>query len=246
MGHPAGPRPGCVHMHGGAFAGGSPCCKVHDLGTCMHVMLQITVTQIRAAPATNGHAWRARPSGAAHTPAVPPPFIPCLWGRAAVCGDRIGTMVLSTMTSRPAALCSAQCRSATTAAALRALPRLPARLGSCLDSSAALRRPLATQPSRSSSRPLTVAQAAPQQPAGALAVRGTCEHQCASPADPAAARCRPPRPPPTPSPPPRPSLAAVVAAAAAPEEQQGSSMMKTLTLGLLFGLWYLFNIQFNM
>lgn len=39
---------------------------------------------------------------------------------------------------------------------------------------------------------------------------------------------------------------AVVAAAAAEEPKEQGGIGQTLTLGILFGLWYLFNIQFNM
>lgn len=50
------------------------------------------------------------------------------------------------------------------------------------------------------------------------------------------------------SPPPAPpaSAAAVVAAAAAEQPKEQGGLGRTVTLGLLFGLWYLFNIQFNM
>lgn len=41
-------------------------------------------------------------------------------------------------------------------------------------------------------------------------------------------------------------LPAAVVAAAAEEGKEEGGMGRTLTLGLLFGLWYLFNIQFNM
>lgn len=45
---------------------------------------------------------------------------------------------------------------------------------------------------------------------------------------------------------PFPAPAAVVAAAAAQPEEQSGGMGRTVTLALLFGAWYLFNIQFNM
>lgn len=40
--------------------------------------------------------------------------------------------------------------------------------------------------------------------------------------------------------------AATVAAAAAEQPQDQGGLGRTVTLGLLFGLWYMFNIQFNM
>lgn len=161
---------------------------------------------------------------------------------------QIALSIMASMlaSQRPAAVrpCSSGSLQARPAAGLAA--RLPSRSQQPLQRNAPLLRPAgARSPSRS--RPLTVAQAAPQQQPGAqdmVCVRSDVRAaSMQSPPDCRARRqhCRPHRRRSR-----RPPAPAVVAAAAAQPEEQSGGMGRTLTLALLFGAWYLFNIQFNM
>lgn len=167
-----------------------------------------------------------------------------------ICGAslRIPVIAVAAMTSTlacqrlPVSACARRPARVALATPYRVLP-LPHRLGQPLDSSAALLRPAAVRPCGRSSRPQTVAQAASPQAVGTQRAGGLDDSQCAaaqpllSPLSLRRSSCcrRPPS-----------RLAAVAAAAASQPEEQQSSLRRTLGLGLLFGLWYLFNIQFNM
>ena len=151
---------------------------------------------------------------------------------------------------RPTAVRATACRQKASLPVLcKAAQPLASRLQHHVDGNAALLRPAAVSSLRPSSRsvPTTVAQAAAGESAGELrgvggAVRCALHPQCgprrvfSASLPPASCRRRHRLPP---------NWRRQLAPAAAPAEEEGGKG-KTLYLGFLFGLWYLFNIQFNM